>query len=215
MEEDTKEEAGMDLRDTEMITPIQRAKTGIASNGAKTGTPIQRAKTGTPIQRAKTGIASRGAKTGIPSNGADIMEGIETVKPIQDIEMSAKPRIDNKRKRDVFGGSIKLKGCKKVVLGKERRIYTKKGSKKEYIKHKGEYLTIKEYIKIKSIAKPATPATPKRTSETPNKTSETPKRTPGTPKKTPATPATPKKTPATPATPKKTSATPKRTQKNK
>jgi hypothetical protein len=162
------------------------------------------------------------------------MEGIETVKLIQDIEMSAKPRIDNKRKRDVLGGSIKLKGCKRVVLGKERRVYTKKGSKKEYIKHKDEYLTIREYIKIKSIAKPATPkktsATPKKTSATPKKTSATPKRTPATPKKTPETPkktsgtpnktsGTPKRTPATPkitpATPKRTPATPKKTQKNK
>jgi hypothetical protein len=58
-----------------------------------------------------------------------------------------------KRNRQQDGGAIKLKEYKKVVLGKERCIYTKKRSKKEYIKHKGEYLTIKDFIKLKSITK--------------------------------------------------------------
>lgn len=67
---------------------------------------------------------------------------------------------------DVSGGKgkyihiYKRSAIKKEILGKNRCIYVKSGSKNEYIKHQGSYVTIKDYIKLytkpaKEAAKPA------------------------------------------------------------
>ena len=49
------------------------------------------------------------------------------------------------------GGMVnkKIKKCekKKVVLGKERCIYKVSGSKKDYMKYKGELVPVSEYVK--------------------------------------------------------------------
>jgi len=41
---------------------------------------------------------------------------------------------------------------KKDILGKERIIYKISGSKKEYIKYKGDYIYVKEYIKSRAAS---------------------------------------------------------------
>jgi hypothetical protein len=45
-------------------------------------------------------------------------------------------------------GGKKLK--KKSILGTEKCIYKKQGDRKEYIRHKGKLITVKEYRKIKA-----------------------------------------------------------------
>jgi hypothetical protein len=47
------------------------------------------------------------------------------------------------------GGNIKItRTSKKEILGKERCIYKKSGDRKQYVKHKGDLITITEYKKI-------------------------------------------------------------------
>jgi hypothetical protein len=47
------------------------------------------------------------------------------------------------------GGNAKVKNInKKEILGKERCIYKKPGDRKEYLKHKGELITVKDYKKL-------------------------------------------------------------------
>ena len=75
------------------------------------------------------------------------------------------------------GGAIKLKENKKIILGKERCIYTKEGTKKEYIKYKNEYIGLKEFIKLKSKTTKKTQTEPKATTK---KTQTEPKATKAT-----------------------------------
>jgi hypothetical protein len=50
-------------------------------------------------------------------------------------------------RRKEGGGSYK-KTNKKNILGKERCIYKKSGDRKEYIKYKGNFITVREYKKL-------------------------------------------------------------------
>jgi hypothetical protein len=45
------------------------------------------------------------------------------------------------------GGKIK-RHAKKEILGKERCIYKKAGDRKEYVKHKGRFITVRDYKKL-------------------------------------------------------------------
>lgn len=51
------------------------------------------------------------------------------------------------------GSSLYKKAGTKVVLGKNKVIYTMKGSQKEYVKSKGVFIHISEYKKIKNKKK--------------------------------------------------------------
>lgn len=47
------------------------------------------------------------------------------------------------------GGNAKItKKSKKSILGKERCIYKKAGDRKEYLKYKGDLITVKDYTKL-------------------------------------------------------------------
>ena len=49
----------------------------------------------------------------------------------------------------IAGGNSNIhKINKKEILGKERCIYKKPGDRKEYLKHKGELITVKDYKKL-------------------------------------------------------------------
>jgi hypothetical protein len=55
---------------------------------------------------------------------------------------------------------------KKEILGKVRCIYKKTGDRKEYIKHKGELITVSEYKKMmrdkkKNVVTPKAKSKPK------------------------------------------------------
>ena len=45
------------------------------------------------------------------------------------------------------GGKVR-RHAKKQILGKERCIYKKAGDRKEYVKHKGNLITINDYRKV-------------------------------------------------------------------
>lgn len=52
------------------------------------------------------------------------------------------------------GGNSKVKKInKKEILGRERCIYKKAGDRKEYLKHKGELITVKDYKKQMKVKK--------------------------------------------------------------
>jgi hypothetical protein len=51
---------------------------------------------------------------------------------------------------DGDGGNTKIK---KDILGKQRCIYKKAGDRKEYVKYKGDLITVKDYKKIISVKK--------------------------------------------------------------
>lgn len=47
------------------------------------------------------------------------------------------------------GGNAKItKKSKKSILGKERCIYKKAGDRKEYVRYKGDLITVKDYTKL-------------------------------------------------------------------
>jgi hypothetical protein len=53
----------------------------------------------------------------------------------------------NQNQSEIGGGYTKIKN-KKNILGKERCIYKISGNRKEYVKYKGELITVNDYKKI-------------------------------------------------------------------
>ena len=124
-----------------------------------------------------------------PPQGTSQQESQRPLRGISQRPSQGTSRQKPQRQTSRRGGAIKLKENKKIILGKERCIYTKEGTKKEYIKYKNEYIGLKEFIKFKSIEKKSkttkkTQAEPKATKATTKKTQTEPKATKATTKKT-------------------------------
>ncbi len=56
--------------------------------------------------------------------------------------------IDITLSNKIRGGGKTKRANRKEILGKERCIYKKTGDRKEYVKHKGDLITVKDYKKI-------------------------------------------------------------------
>jgi hypothetical protein len=122
--------------------------------------------------------------------------------------------------KENYRGAIKFKigkTYKEIILGKEKCIYTMKGSKKKYVKYKHEYLTVKEYIKLKSIVdKEPTKKTKEPTKKTPEPTKKTKEHTKKTKEPIQKIKEPTKKTPEpTPKSKEPTKKTPEPTKKTK
>ena len=61
---------------------------------------------------------------------------------------------DLNNKVQVLGGKKSKKPPKKEILGKIRKIYKIPGDRKEYVKHKGKLITVKDYKKLMKAKKP-------------------------------------------------------------
>jgi len=71
----------------------------------------------------------------------------------------------HEKERNVSGGKKSKKQPKKEILGAMRCIYKLPGDRKEYVKHKGKLITIKdfkEFMKPKKQAKPKKQTKPKK-----------------------------------------------------
>jgi hypothetical protein len=74
-------------------------------------------------------------------------------KPILSYENYINTIYDNSHPRytiaDGGGGNANItKQSKKSILGKERCIYKKAGDRKEYLRYKGDLITVKDYNKL-------------------------------------------------------------------
>jgi hypothetical protein len=69
-----------------------------------------------------------------------------TGKTLEDYKLSLNMSFEDLK---IKGGNTKVKKmAKKEICGRERCIYKKPGDRKEYLKHKGELITVKDYKKL-------------------------------------------------------------------
>ena len=105
------------------------------------------------------------AASGVVLNGYDSNNNNEAIYvPLRQVDNSWRDLVTDMNKIEYLvyqtsfnkalekvGGMVnkKIKKCekKKVVLGKERCIYKVSGSKKDYMKYKGELVPVSEYVK--------------------------------------------------------------------
>jgi hypothetical protein len=79
---------------------------------------------------------------------ADIIYSLKNIKGLHDKALE-EYLLSIKNSNIIIGGDSKInKMAKKEILGKERCIYKKPGDRKEYLKHKGELITVKDYKKL-------------------------------------------------------------------
>ena len=81
-------------------------------------------------------------------------------KSYNDLLKSYKERLNNESSKKIEkelgisnpqngSGNAKItKKSKKSILGKERCIYKKAGDRKEYLRYKGDLITVKDYTKL-------------------------------------------------------------------
>ena len=70
---------------------------------------------------------------------------ISTLDKLEKLLINLENLLDKHKKNSTIGGK---KHSKKDILGKSRCIYKIKGDRKEYVKHKGKLITVKEYKSI-------------------------------------------------------------------
>lgn len=92
-------------------------------------------------------------------DGDDLSKFISLISLISDINSKSKDELINLltenmveySSRNISGGKKSKKLPKKEILGKMRCIYKIPGDRKEYLKHKGKLITVKEYKELMKV----------------------------------------------------------------
>lgn len=84
-------------------------------------------------------------------------------------DLSRQFEIDKMEREGKIGGKKSKKLPKKEILGKMRCIYKIPGDRKEYLKHKGKLITVKEYKELMKAKPKKKEAKPKKVKKTKSK----------------------------------------------
>ena len=102
-------------------------------------------------EQVEQGEQGKQGKQGALEGGRKNKENKKPIKPIKPIKPT-KPTMPIKPIKPIKPTKPTITG-KKDILGKQRCIYKKAGDRKEYVKYKGDLITVKDYKKIISVKK--------------------------------------------------------------